>query len=57
MLGEADHTETDVVVGIVGLVVVAVSRAAVPGVVVPGAAAQQLSDPPAFKVNPLHRAG
>jgi len=50
VLGEADHTETGVGVGVVGLVVVAVSRAAVPGVVVPGAAAQQLRDPPAFRL-------
>jgi hypothetical protein len=43
--------------GVVGLVVVAVSRAAVPGVVVPGAATQQLHGPPAFRVDPLHGRG
>ena len=41
-LGEADHTETDVVEGIAGLVEVAAGRSAVPGVAETGAAAQQL---------------
>jgi hypothetical protein len=53
VLGEADHTQTDVVVDVAGLVMVAVGRAAVPGVVVPGAAAQQLRDPPSHKLNEI----
>jgi hypothetical protein len=57
VLGEAHHTKPDVVVGIVGLVVVAGGRAAVPGVVVPGAAAQQRGDPPRFRVGRPRRAG
>ena len=42
VLGQTDHTEPDVVGDADGLVVAAVSRAAVAGVADPGAAAQQL---------------
>ena len=42
-MGEADHTETDAEEGKVGPEVEAESRAAVPGVVEPGAAAHQPS--------------
>ena len=46
MLGEATDAETAIVVAVVRVVPVAVGRAAVPGIVVPRAAAQQLGDPP-----------
>ena len=56
-LGEADHTEADTVEEVAGLEAVTVRQVAVPGVVLLGAAAQQLHDPPAFRVDQLHRAG
>ena len=39
-LGDEDHAEPDIVVAIAGIVVVAVRGPAVPGIVVPGTAAQ-----------------
>ena len=52
-LGKADHPETDVAVGIVGLHVVAAGRATVLGAAEPGAAAQQV----AIISRPLQRDG
>jgi hypothetical protein len=48
--GETTEAETDVVVAVVQVPPVPIGRSAVPGIVVPRAAAQQLGDPPQFTI-------
>ena len=53
VLEKADHKQTDVVGDLAGLALVAVGQAAVPRADVPGAAAQQLRDPPESRLNQI----
>ncbi len=45
----ATHPKTDIVVAVVARIVVAIGRAAIPRIVVPGTAPQQLCCPPQLK--------